>query len=126
KLQKDFQLTYLFIAHDLAVVDYFCNRIIIIYLGKIMEVADRDTIVKQPLHPYTQALISAIPHPDPDYKKSEIILMGDIPSPIDPPSGCVFHTRCPKVIDECKKELPVLKEIKPGHLCACILVHNSK
>ncbi len=122
KLQQEFQLTYLFIAHDLAVVDYFCNRIIIIYLGKIMEIADRDTIVKAPLHPYTQALISAIPHPDPDYQKQETILHGDIPSPLNPPSGCVFHTRCPQAIDDCKKVIPALDKIKEGHYCACIRV----
>ncbi len=126
KLQKDFNLTYLFIAHDLAVVDYFCNRIIIIYLGKIMEIADRDTIVKSPLHPYTQALISAIPHPDPDYKKSETILTGDIPSPLNPPSGCVFHTRCPVAIEECKQTIPTLSQVKGEHYCACHLVHQNK
>lgn len=125
KLQKDYQLTYLFVAHDLAVVDYFCNRIIIIYLGKIMEIADRDTIVNESLHPYTQALIRAIPHPDPDHPKNTEILSGDIPSPINPPSGCVFHTRCPRVIDDCKKEIPDLKEVKAGHFCACILVHRG-
>ncbi len=125
QLQKEFHLTYLFIAHDLAVVDYFCNRIIIIYLGKLMEIASRDIIVKNPHHPYTKALISASPHPDPDYKKNEIILRGDIPSPINPPSGCVFHTRCPNVIDICKKEIPVLKQISEGHYCACHLIDNT-
>lgn len=120
-LQKEFNLTYLFIAHDLAVVDYFCNRIIIIYLGKIMEIGDRDTIANKPKHPYTQALISAIPQPDPEYKKQEVILSGDIPSPMNPPSGCVFHTRCPEVMAICKTKIPQLENISGEHYCACHL-----
>jgi len=122
KLQKEFNLTYLFIAHDLAVVDYFCNRIVIIYLGRIMEIAHRDIIVKDPKHPYTKALISAIPHPDPDHKKDETILSGDIPSPINPPPGCVFHTRCPVAEDICRTAIPPLKKIGTDHSCACHLV----
>ncbi len=121
ELQRDFNLTYLFIAHDLAVVDYFCNRIIIIYLGKIMEIADRDIIANNPIHPYTKALISAIPYPDPEYKKNETLLKDDIPSPLNPPPGCVFHTRCPEVIEECKIKTPKLKELSSGHYCACLL-----
>lgn len=124
-LQKELQLTYLFIAHDLAVVDYFCNRIIIIYLGKIMEMADRDSIVNNALHPYTQALISSIPHPDPDLKTEKTILSGDIPSPLNPPSGCVFHTRCPKAIEDCNKVIPALEEVKKDHYCACIRVDKE-
>jgi len=123
KLQKEFNLTYLFIAHDLAVVDYFCDRIVIIYLGRIMEIANRDIIATEPKHPYTKALISAIPYPDPDHVKDESVLSGDIPSPINPPSGCVFHTRCPVVEDICKSSIPPLKEIKAGHTCACHLVN---
>lgn len=126
KLQKDFQLTYLFIAHDLTVVDYFCKRILILYLGKVMELGDRDSITSRPLHPYTQALMDSIPLPDPEKSNSKTVLEGDIPSPIQPPSGCVFHTRCPKAEAICRNVIPPLEEIRDGHFCACHLVKKGK
>jgi oligopeptide/dipeptide ABC transporter ATP-binding protein len=123
-LQREMGLTYLFIAHDLAVVKHISDRIAVMYLGKIMEYTDATTLYAQPAHPYTSALISAIPIPDPTIKKKTKILEGDVPSPIHPPPGCVFHTRCPYVIDECKKKVPELIPL-PGdstinHLVACI------
>lgn len=120
-LQKEFGLTYLFIAHDLSVVKHMSNRIGVMYLGNLVEIADRNSIYDEPLHPYTQALISAIPEPDPRKKKERIILKGDVPSPVNPPSGCPFHTRCPMAKEECSKIKPTLKEVKPGHQVACIL-----
>jgi len=120
-LQKDFGLTYLFIAHDLSVVKHMSDRIGVMYLGNLVEIADRNSIYDEPLHPYTQALISAIPEPDPRKKKERIILKGDVPSPVNPPSGCPFHTRCPMATEECSKVKPTLKEVKPGHQVACIL-----
>jgi len=123
-LQREMGLTYLFIAHDLAVVKHISDRIAVMYLGKIMEYTDAATLYAQPAHPYTSALISAIPIPDQTIKKKTKILEGDVPSPIHPPPGCVFHTRCPYVIDDCKKKVPELMPL-PGdftknHLVACI------
>ena len=124
ELQEEMKLSYLFIAHDLSVVKHISDRIAVMYLGKIVEYTDADTLYKNPVHPYTHALISAIPVPDPTVKKKRIILKGDVPSPIHPPSGCVFHTRCPYVIDRCKAEVPELSPA-PGtredaHLHACL------
>lgn len=118
-LQEKLNLTYLFIAHDLAVIRHMCDRVVVMYLGKIMEVAENQELFENPLHPYTQALLSAVPVPDPEVKKERIILKGDIPSPINPPSGCVFHTRCPIAMPVCKEVKPELKEVKPGHFVAC-------
>ncbi len=118
-LQEKLKLTYLFIAHDLAVIRHMCDRVVVMYLGKIMEIAENQELFENPLHPYTQALLSAVPVPDPEVKKERIILKGDIPSPINPPSGCVFHTRCPVAMPICKEVKPELREVKPGHFVAC-------
>ncbi|WP_394136739.1 ABC transporter ATP-binding protein [Cytobacillus oceanisediminis] len=121
ELQDEFDLTFLFIAHDLSVVKHMSDRIGVMYLGGLVEVADKDSIYAEPLHPYTQALISAIPEPDPRKKKERIILEGDVPSPIDPPKGCTFHPRCAHAMPECQSVKPELKEVKPGHRVACHL-----
>ncbi|MBM6618291.1 ABC transporter ATP-binding protein [Bacillus suaedaesalsae] len=121
ELQNEFDLTFLFIAHDLSVVKHMSDRIGVMYLGGLVEVAGKDSIYSEPLHPYTQALISAIPEPDPRKKKDRIILEGDVPSPINPPSGCTFHPRCRHAMPECQQEKPSLKEVKPGHRVACHL-----
>ncbi|KAA0546507.1 dipeptide ABC transporter ATP-binding protein [Bacillus sp. BGMRC 2118] len=121
ELQNEFDLTFLFIAHDLSVVKHMSDRIGVMYLGGLVEVAEKNSIYSEPLHPYTQALISAIPEPDPRKKKDRIILEGDVPSPINPPSGCTFHPRCRHAMPECQQEKPALKEVKPGHRVACHL-----
>ena len=125
ELQQEMRLTYLFIAHDLAVVKHISDRIAVMYLGKIVEYSDADILYENPVHPYTYALISAIPVPDPTVRKKKQILKGDVPSPIHPPSGCVFHTRCPHVTDRCKIEEPRLRPapgtIGEDHLQACLL-----
>ncbi|MEK4761395.1 dipeptide ABC transporter ATP-binding protein [Viridibacillus sp. FSL E2-0187] len=123
-LQKSFNLTYLFIAHDLSVVEHISDRIAVMYLGNIVELADKQSLYKEPLHPYTQALLSAIPVPNPKVKKERIILKGDIPSPANPPKGCVFHTRCPLVMESCKTINPQLKEIESNHFVACHLYNK--
>ena len=123
-LQKELGLTYLFIAHDLKVVEHISNRVAVMYLGKIAEIADAEDLYAQPKHPYTRALLSAIPIPDPTYKKDRVILRGDVPSPISPPSGCYFHPRCPVAHDRCKHERPALKAYPSGgkneHQASCL------
>ncbi len=119
-LKDDLGLTMLFIAHDLGVVEYISDKVIVMYLGRIMEIAPAKELYRNPVHPYTEALLSAVPIPDPTIKRERVILQGDIPSPINPPSGCVFRTRCPIAIDDCKHVVPPLEEVGPGHLKACI------
>ena len=119
-LKEELGLTLLFIAHDLAVVEYISDKVIVMYLGRVMEIAPSKELYANPLHPYTEALLSAVPIPDPTVHRERVILQGDIPSPIDPPSGCVFRTRCPIAIDDCKHVIPPLEEVTPGHFKACI------
>jgi peptide/nickel transport system ATP-binding protein len=119
-LKDELGLTMLFIAHDLGVVEYISDKVIVMYLGRIMEIAPAKELYRNPVHPYTEALLSAVPIPDPTIKRERVILQGDIPSPINPPSGCVFRTRCPIAIDDCKHVVPPLEEVGPGHLKACI------
>jgi oligopeptide transport system ATP-binding protein len=125
ELQDEFDLTYLFIAHDLSMVRHICDRVAVMYLGIIVELAERNELYENPLHPYTQALLSSVPIPDPkrDRQRQRIILKGEIPSPINPPSGCRFHPRCPIAIEECKFKVPEWREIVPGHWAACHLAH---
>jgi oligopeptide transport system ATP-binding protein len=118
-LQEELNLTYLFIAHDLKVVEYISDRVAVMYLGHMVEVAPAGEMYQNPLHPYTKALLSAIPLPNPRKKRDRILLEGDVPSPIKPPSGCVFHPRCPMAQESCKKEKPKLVEISKGHMLAC-------
>ena len=119
-LQDRFKLTYLFIAHDLGVVKHISDRIAVMYLGRIVEMADSGSIFRFPGHPYTEALLSAVPVADPDRVKKQILLAGDVPSPVDPPSGCHFHPRCPYATDRCVKEIPQLVEVSPGHSVSCL------
>ena len=121
ELQKKYGLAYLFISHDLLVIQHLCNRIAVMYLGRIVELSPTQMIFEEAMHPYTQALLSASPIPDPDQKRERIILFGDVPSPITPPPGCHFHTRCPKAFDRCREESPMLQELRPNHLVSCFL-----
>jgi oligopeptide transport system ATP-binding protein len=120
-LREEFGLTYLFIAHDLSVVRHLCQRVAVMYLGRIVEMADCDTLFDTPLHPYTQALLAAVPTPDPTIEKARVFrpVQGEVPSPINPPSGCVFHPRCPIAVESCKTTRPEPREVRPGHVVAC-------
>ena len=120
-LQDEFGLSYLFVAHDLAVVEHISHRVAVMYLGRIVELGDTASIFARPQHPYTVALLSAVPVPDPKTARKRIILSGDVPSPVNPPPGCRFHTRCPLAIDRCRVEVPPMKEVAPGHFAACHL-----
>jgi oligopeptide/dipeptide ABC transporter ATP-binding protein len=120
ELRVKFNLTMLFISHDLAVVQHIADRVAVMYLGRLVEISDKMDIYINPQHPYTRALMSALPEPDPELRKERIILGGDIPSPLNPPSGCVFRTRCQYAVDACSRETPTLREVSPGHLKACI------
>lgn len=126
KLQDQLGLTYLFVAHDLSMVRHICDRVAVMYLGVMVEIATRDELYENPLHPYTKALLSAVPLPDPrrERERKRIILTGDVPSPINPPSGCRFHPRCPIAVERCKVEIPAWREVKPGRQVACHLVEN--
>jgi peptide/nickel transport system ATP-binding protein len=119
-LKEELGLTMLFIAHDLGVVEYISDKVVVMYLGRIMEIAPAKELYRNPIHPYTEALLSAVPIPDPTIKRDRILLQGDIPSPINPPSGCVFRTRCPIATEDCKHVVPPLEEVSPGHFKACI------
>lgn len=125
-LQEQHNLTYLFIAHDLSVVEHISDRVAVMYLGRIVEMTSRDNLFQTPLHPYTKALISAVPVPDPTLKRDRIVLTGDIPSPANPPSGCTFHTRCPFAQDICKKENPEFKDYGDEHFVACHFVNELR
>ena len=118
-LQEEFGLTYLFIAHDLRVVEYISDRVAVMYLGKIVEIGESERLYRAPRHPYTKALLSSIPVPDPKAGKRAAALKGDIPSPISPPPGCSFHTRCPIAVDICRRETPELRDVDENHKAAC-------
>ncbi len=125
-IQKEFQLTYIFISHGLSVVRHICSRVMVMYLGKIVEIAGCEDLYQNPKHPYTQALFSAIPLPDPEAEKKHIILEGDVPSPVNVPPGCPFHTRCKYVSDRCKTEIPKMKKLRHGHCVSCHLVETEE
>ena len=124
ELQERFGLTYLFIAHDLSVVRHISDRIVVMYLGKVVEIADRQELYENPLHPYTKALLSAVPIPDPlvEAKRERVVLGGEVPSPLNPPHGCIFHSRCPIAVEECRQRVPEIREVRPNHQAACIRV----
>ena len=120
-LQREMGLAYLFISHNLAVVEHISHRIAVMYLGRIVEYTDKRTLFTRPLHPYTEQLLLAVPVPDPRVKRAKRVLQGDVPSPINPPSGCHFHTRCPYAVERCRVESPALREVRPGQMVACHL-----
>jgi oligopeptide/dipeptide ABC transporter ATP-binding protein len=120
-LQRELKLSYLFISHNLAVVEHISHRIAVMYLGRIVEYTDKTTLFTRPLHPYTEALLAAVPVPDPAIKRTKLVVQGDVPSPLNPPPGCRFHTRCPYVVARCKVDVPLLREVEPGHHVACHL-----
>jgi oligopeptide/dipeptide ABC transporter ATP-binding protein len=122
RLQREFGLTYLFIAHDLAVVRHISDRVAVMYLGEIVEIAAKTALYAAPRHPYTQALLAAVPIPDPARARQRTLLAGDLPSPIDPPPGCRFHTRCPHAMSRCRAEAPAMRQVGPDHLAACHLL----
>ena len=124
ELQEQFGLTFLFIAHDLSVVRHISDRVGVMYLGHLVELADRNEIYVNPLHPYTKALLSAVPIPDPvlDSQRERVLLTGEVPSPLNPPPGCVFHPRCPIAIDDCNQNTPELREVEPNHWASCLRV----
>ena len=124
-LQQEFNLTYIFIAHDLGVVRHISDRVGVMYLGKMVEVAESEALYAKPLHPYTQALLSAVPVPDPNFSKEEVFLEGDMPNPANPPTGCTFHTRCPFKMDICSQVVPQLTELEEGHSVACHLYNET-
>ena len=126
QLQQEDGLTYLFISHDLSVVEHICHTVGVMYLGNLVEYASTEQMFAQPMHPYTRALFSAIPVPDPDHKQQRQVLTGNIPSPADPPSGCKFHPRCPHAMEVCRVEFPGWREVEPGHFCACHLYREKK
>ena len=125
-LRDEFNLTYVFIAHDLSVVKHISDRVGVMYLGRMVELADKDALFESPKHPYTQALMSAVPDPDPDVVQDRIILQGDVPSPADPPSGCAFHTRCPMAMDICSQVRPEFKPVEDNHFVACHLYGDEQ
>lgn len=125
-LQEEFGYTYLFISHDLSVVEHVSDTVGVMYLGNLVETGEKKNIFNNPMHPYTRALMSAVPMPDPDYKMNRVVLEGDIPSPANPPSGCKFRTRCKECMDICSKEIPTLRELEPGHCVACHLYNDKK
>ena len=125
-LQKEFNLTYMFISHDLSVVRFLCDRIGVMYLGRMVEIADRQELYDNPMHPYTKALLSAIPVPDVDVDHEPILLEGDIPSPYNPPKGCLFHTRCKYAMECCKNEVPQMRQIGENHCVACHLYDKTE
>ena len=125
-LQAEFGLTYLFVAHNTAVVEHISDHVAVMYLGKIVELADRESLFSSPNHPYTQALLSAIPNPDPSIKRERVILEGDVPSPVNPPTGCRFHPRCRYAVEQCSQEEPQLRKIRPNHQVACHLAEELR
>jgi oligopeptide/dipeptide ABC transporter ATP-binding protein len=120
-LQRDLRLSYLFISHNLAVVEHISHRVAVMYLGRIVEYTDKKTLFTRPLHPYTEALLAAVPVPDPATRREKIVVQGDVPSPLRPPPGCHFHTRCRYAVERCRTEVPALREVESGHLAACHL-----
>ena len=120
-LQNELGISYLFVAHDLAVVEHISHRVAVMYLGKIVELTDKESLFANPQHPYTEALLAAVPVPDPKIQRQRVILAGDVPSPINPPSGCRFHTRCPYAFERCRIEEPLMKQVRPAHWAACHL-----